>query len=285
MVEILFADRNACPLPSTRWCSFPSFSPFARPLPLERSTLELTDMLFRIGRVSITKWAIQRRRGGLAIAAVLLTVTACADDRDGTSLDPAPAEITPLDAAVQVRVGGCSLIDHLGQGSMIGARLVLTSAHVVAGGTAIGLTATDGTTASGTVVHLDPELDLALVETDRRIGRPLPIGRAGPGEVGTVVVRRDERLEPMQVGVVRPVTIRTEDIYIEGTVERPGYELEATVEPGDSGGIVVVDGRAVAVVWSRSRQDASRAWAIDPNAIADAINGTGRSVPADTHCT
>ena len=167
---------------------------------------------------------------------------------------------------------------------MIGPRLVLTSAHVVAGATAIGLTAADGSAATGTVVHLDPDLDLALVETDHDLARPLVVGRADPGDVGTVVVRRDERLQSMSVEVVRPVTIRTEDIYIQGHVLRPGYELEASIEPGDSGGVVVVDGRAVAVVWSRSRQDENRAWAIDSNAIADAIAGTGRSVPVDTHC-
>ncbi len=218
------------------------------------------------------------------LAAVLMTVTACADDRDRSVLDPMPSQVSSLDAAVQVRVSGCSLIDHLGQGSMIGARLVLTSAHVVAGGTAIELTAADGTEASGTIVHLDPDLDLALVEADHPIARPLALGRADPGDVGTVVVRRDDRLQTMSVGIVRVVTIRTEDIYIHGTVLRPGYELEATIQPGDSGGVVVVDGRAVAVVWSRSRQDESRAWAIDPNTIADTISGTGRSVPADTHC-
>jgi len=248
-------------------------------------------MLFRIGGLSMTKSTHERssHRAGItagitAIAAIVVALTGCADDRDGWLLASVPSTPSPLDAAVQVRVGGCSLIDHLGQGSMIGARLVLTSAHVVAGGTAIELTAADGTTASGTVVHLDPDLDLALVETDRQIGRPLAVGRADRGDVGTVVVRRDERLRAMQVGVVRPVTIRTEDIYIDGLVERPGYELAATIESGDSGGVVVVDGRAVAVVWSRSRQNPSRAWAIDPNAIIDAIGGNSRSVPADTHC-
>ncbi len=215
---------------------------------------------------------------------VVPSLIACTDDRDPSLFSPVRGPVSPIEAAVQVRVAGCRSIEHLGQGSMIGPRLVLTSAHVVAGGTAIDLTTADGSAASGTVVHLDPDLDLALLETDRELGRPLAIGRADPGEVGTVVVRRDDQLQPMAVGVVRPVTIRTEDIYIEGQVLRPGYELEATIEPGDSGGAVVVDGRAVAVVWSRSRQNDNRAWAIDPNAIADAISGTGRSVPVDTHC-
>ncbi len=215
---------------------------------------------------------------------VVPSLIACTDDRDHSLFSPVRGPVSPIEAAVQVRVAGCRSIEHLGQGSMIGPRLVLTSAHVVAGGTAIDLTTADGNAASGTVVHLDPDLDLALLETDRELGRPLAIGRADPGDVGTVVVRRDDQLQPMQVGVVRPVTIRTEDIYIEGHVLRPGYELEATIEPGDSGGAVVVDGRAVAVVWSRSRQNDNRAWAIDPNAIADAISGTGRSVPVDTHC-
>ena len=209
---------------------------------------------------------------------------ACRDDRDHSLLSTVGGPASPLEAAVQVRVAGCRSIEHLGQGSMIGPRLVLTSAHVVAGATAIGLTAADGSAATGTVVHLDPDLDLALVETDHDLARPLVVGRADPGDVGTVVVRRDERLQSMSVEVVRPVTIRTEDIYIQGHVLRPGYELEASIEPGDSGGVVVVDGHAVAVVWSRSRQDENRAWAIDSNAIADAIAGTGRSVPVDTHC-
>ena len=215
---------------------------------------------------------------------VVPSLIACTDDRDPSLFSPVRGPVSPIEAAVQVRVAGCRSIEHLGQGSMVGPRLVLTSAHVVAGGTAIDLTTADGSAASGTVVHLDPDLDLALLETDRELGRPLAIGRADPGDVGTVVVRRDDQLQPMSVGVVRPVTIRTEDIYIEGHVLRPGYELEATIEPGDSGGAVVVDGRAVAVVWSRSRQNDNRAWAIDPNAIADAISGTGRSVPVDTHC-
>ena len=215
---------------------------------------------------------------------VVPSLIACTDDRDPSLFSPVRGPVSPIEAAVQVRVAGCRSIEHLGQGSMVGPRLVLTSAHVVAGGTAIDLTTADGSAASGTVVHLDPDLDLALLETDRELGRPLAIGRADPGDVGTVVVRRDDRLQPMEVGVVRPVTIRTEDIYIQGHVLRPGYELEATIEPGDSGGAVVVDGRAVAVVWSRSRQNDNRAWAIDPNAIAEAISGTGRSVPVDTHC-
>ena len=219
-----------------------------------------------------------------ALAAVLVALTACMADRDGSTLTAMPSRVLPLDAAVQVRVAGCRSIDHLGQGSMIGDRLVLTSAHVVAGGTAIELTAADGSVAQGTVVHLDPDLDLALVETDHPIGRPLAIGRARRGETGTVVLRRDDRLQETVVAIIRPVTIRTEDIYIQGKVERAGYELGATIEAGDSGGVVVAHGRAVAVVWSRSRLDQRRAWAIDPNVITDAIDGIGRSVPADTHC-
>ena len=240
-------------------------------------------MLFGIARLSMMSMTTSRRRW-LCLVTAVLPLIACTDDRDHSLFSPARGPASPMEAAVQVRVVGCRSIEHLGQGSVIGPRLVLTSAHVVAGATAIELTTADGSVASGTVVHLDPDLDLALVEIDHQLGRPLAIGRADRGDTGTIVVRREDQLQPMQVGVVRPVTIRTEDIYIQGHVMRPGYELDATIEPGDSGAVVVVDGQAVAVVWSRSRQNESRAWAIDPNAIADAISGTGRLVPADTHC-
>jgi S1-C subfamily serine protease len=218
-----------------------------------------------------------------------LGLVACGDDPgrtalDPSALDPAPFGAEPMASAVALRIGGCSLVDKFGVGSMVDHRLVLTAAHVVAGGRTIEATATDGRSAGGTVVHLDPDLDLALVELDHSLGTPLVLGRAGRDDLGSVVVHRDGSFRELVVEVVRPVTIRTEDIYIRDEVERPGYELAASIVNGDSGGVVVVGGAAVAVVWSRSTIDGGRAWAIDPHPIAEQIAGRNRSIPPDTHC-
>ena len=69
------------------------------------------------------------------------------------------------------------------------------------------------------------------------------------------------------------------DIYRQGDYDRPGYELAATVEPGDSGGGVFdADGRLLAVVFASSRNHPDRAWATAARAarplLADAVDPT-----------
>jgi hypothetical protein len=86
---------------------------------------------------------------------------------------------------------------------------------------------------------------------------------------------------PVRIAAV--VTIRTEDIYLDKIYDRPGYELEAEIIPGDSGGVVVVDNRAVAVVWARSRRSDTRAWSVDAQVVADRL---ASATPVDTgRCT
>ena len=77
----------------------------------------------------------------------------------------------------------------------------------------------------------------------------------------------------------RRLTINTEDIYVEGETARPGWELEAEIEPGDSGGAVIVDGEVIGVLWARSRKYPGRSYAIDPDRAGARIDeqlGSGR---------
>ena len=73
------------------------------------------------------------------------------------------------------------------------------------------------------------------------------------------------------VTVLRRVNIRTESIYLEGKTLRPGFELEAEFQGGDSGGAIVIDGDVAAVVWARSRQFDGRWYAIDPDRGSELI--------------
>lgn len=170
----------------------------------------------------------------------------------------------PPSAAVGIVVDSCDPGDDTGSGALVGPGLVLTSAHVVAGADAIRVVR-DGQTRTAHVVAFDPEMDLAYLAVNGWDGTPWSVSSEGveAGDTGVAYVMRDGGIAKIPVAVVRRVDIRTEDIYVEGETVRPGFELEASIEPGDSGGAVVIDGRIAGVVWARSRQVDDRSYAID----------------------
>ncbi len=118
----------------------------------------------------------------------------------------------------------------------------------------------------GRIVGFDPEMDLAYLAVDGLPGLPFSVSSDGveSGDDGVAYVVRDGIIVELPVTVTRRVNIRTEDVYAEGETLRPGFELDARVQLGDSGGAIVIDGRLAAVVWSRSRRTNDRSWAIDP---------------------
>lgn len=211
----------------------------------------------------------------MVLAAIAWTVigTACADDGpgalgvDGSSISSEESgDRALLDAAVAVRVTACRPIVERGTGLVIERGRVLTSAHVVAGATSIRVFTPSGEESDAEVLAFDPLNDLAVLAVDVGLGRPLPLAVEPPTGAfdGRVVVFRQDRPVVEPIEVTRRVRINTEDIYRGDAVTRPGYELRADVRAGDSGGVVVHEGAAVAVVWSRSRVTGDRAWAIDP---------------------
>jgi hypothetical protein len=138
------------------------------------------------------------------------------------------------------------------------------------------------------VILFDPNLDLAVLRPANRIGTPLQLrpDRARAGEVGIVVLPRllgDEvDIEVADVTVVRSVDIDTTDILRDHDVVRPGFEIEGSIDPGDSGSMVVVPGGGVGIVWARSNQRANRAWAIDlPEGVIDGSTLEGPRGPVD----
>ncbi|MFW2334892.1 trypsin-like peptidase domain-containing protein [Ilumatobacter sp.] len=161
--------------------------------------------------------------------------------------------------------------------------LALTSAHVVAGGEEITVDQR-GRESTGTIVAFDPEMDLAYVAFD---GVPTAIPEVDSdhveaGDTGVAYVVRERVVTEVPVRIRRRVNIRTEDIYIEGETLRPGFELDAEIESGDSGGAVMVDGNVVGVIWARSNKYDERAYAIDAVRAADLIDeqrATGRLGP------
>jgi len=201
----------------------------------------------------------------------------------GSSASPAAsATADAAESAVQVVAVGCRSADVHGAGLMVGDGRVATVAHVVAGATRLEVRGVHGT-ATATVVYFDPVLDLAVLKVDPRLAAPVPIGDAASGDRGTVTVYRDDAPVQLTAEVRRPVQINTADIYGLGKHLRPGYELSLDIRPGDSGAVVVVGGKAVALLWATSKEAVARTWAMRASLLTAHLTD---SAPVDNgHCT
>jgi len=198
-------------------------------------------------------------------------VAASCGDEATTSPTTTPTNppTTPIgEAAVQVVANGCREAEVHGAGLMVGDGKVATVAHVVAGASSVEVRGPHGS-GPATVVYFDPVLDVAVLKVDPELASPIPIGSAAAGDDGTVIVYRDDAPVELPAHVERLVNIRTADIYGDGKHIRPGYELGLDIKAGDSGAVVVVDDRAVALVWATSRQADARAWAMRTSLVAD----------------
>lgn len=178
-------------------------------------------------------------------------------------------------SAVQIIADGCSQVDIDGAGMMVAAGRIATVAHVVAGATNITVRGLHGTSPA-TVVFFDPVNDVAVLKVDPGLAVPTAIGAAAAGDRGSVIVYRRDVPTELPAAVQRLVAIRTADIYGEGKHLRPGYELGLDIQAGDSGAVVVVDGKAVALIWARSRLAEARVWAMRTTLISGHLSAATR---------
>lgn len=172
--------------------------------------------------------------------------------------DPQAAAATRAaqDSTVEVVGDGCDVgFVNQGTGFVAGADLVVTNAHVVAG-TEEQWVQVDGESMAASVVAFDPDLDVAALRVPGLGREPLPLlqGEAARGDVGVVLgypgggsLRPDDAAV---LAVIEPIGV---DIYGEGEVRRRIYELQTTIERGNSGGpFVLADGRVAGLVFASS---------------------------------
>lgn len=196
-----------------------------------------------------------------------------ADDASETAAIDVDAAVA---AAIDVRALGCGPRLGIGTGAVIDGGFVVTAAHVVAGGREFEVIDTSLAASPATVVYFDPDLDLAVLDPDIDVGTSLPLrpSRVQQGEVARAVLPRATPdglvVEIADLTVVRRANIATTDIHLERDVERAGFEVEGSIDPGDSGAMVVTAGGGVGIIWARSNVNEQRAWAIDlPASILD----------------
>lgn len=200
-----------------------------------------------------------------ALAATSLFIgTACAPD--------------PPSAVIGIVVDSCDPGQEVGSGMIVAPGLALTAAHVVAGADEIVVRRGAHETVA-TITGFDPKMDLAYLTFDAVPTRVMPVDSTDveAGDIGLAYVVRDGEVVSVPVVIRRRINIRTEDIYIEGETLRPGFDLDAEIQSGDSGGAVVVDGRIVGVIWARSNRFDRRAYAIDPVRAGDLISEQRRT--------
>jgi hypothetical protein len=236
---------------------------------------------------------VRRRAWGLVLA---LLVGGCAGDN---AIVPAskPAASTAavtldkpaaLAAAIDVRADGCGPRIGLGSGTVINGGDIVTAAHVVAGSTSVEVIDGSGARAPAEIVLFDPDLDLAVLRPASALGTPLTIRsmEARANEVGVLVRIRElngvMKIELIDVRVIREANISTTDIYLDRKVGRDGFEIESSVDTGDSGAMVVLPGGGAGVVWARSNRVGGHAWAIDlPAGVIDGTALTAGLAPVD----
>jgi S1-C subfamily serine protease len=190
-----------------------------------------------------------------------------------------------FDAADQstVRILGqaCDRIQE-GSGFVVEGNHVVTNAHVVAGVANPEVQLQGGGEFSATTVLFNDDLDLAVLRLEEFPAPPLAfvedtLGRGTPGAVLGFPGGGDLRGD--QAAVRRSMFAVGRDIYGEDSVRRQVYELQASVEPGNSGGpFVTVDGAVAGVVFAASTTSDGVGYAITSE---EAIPEVRRAIESD----
>ncbi|HMF84474.1 MAG TPA: MarP family serine protease [Acidimicrobiia bacterium] len=173
-----------------------------------------------------------------------------------------------------------------GSGFVVGADLVVTNAHVVAGEPRTEVQTNDGRQLSATVVAFDPARDLSVLRVRNLRLFALPFADGGVGTSGAVFGHPGGgplRIAPARIA--ETVNAAGTDIYRTGRTTRRVHVLAADLAPGDSGGpLVDQQGRMVGVAFAVDPGQDSTAYALTrsevDSVLAPVLNN--RPAPADT---
>jgi S1-C subfamily serine protease len=217
-----------------------------------------------------------------------------------TGLPPAPAGPvswpTQEDAqrafdtasASTVRIVGqaCDEIQS-GTGFVVSGNYVVTNAHVVAGVDVPQVQEQNGGSQQANIVLYDPRLDLAVLYVERSPGPALELATHDVvrGTGGAVLgYPGGGNLVGGRAAVRRAIDAVGRDIYGRHEVDREVYELQATVQTGDSGGpFVLPTGVVAGVVFAASSTDRGIGYAISSiEALPDIRSAVGRTAAVGT---
>lgn len=167
-------------------------------------------------------------------------------------------------------VGGCGGVGREGTSFVVASDLVMTDAHVVAGEPDLEVVTASGNVRA-TAVLFDPQEDVAVLRVPGLDlpAVPLVAAVAQRGTLAAVVgYPEDGPLTLTPAGVAGAFTAEGRDIYGESLVDRDIYAITAAVQHGNSGSPLLVDGRAIGMVFSKSESQADTGYALRADALA-----------------
>ena len=209
------------------------------------------------------------------------------DLRPSPDIGPPPGDI-PVAAAVVARAvastvnvesSGCGGL-HEGSGFTVATDVVVTNAHVVAGGKRIRIRRPDGRLLPATIVYFDDNRDLAVLVVPGLGQQPLPIADAGEGTPGAVLGypggQNTVRVAPAIVRQDAPTVGR--DIYGGERTRRQVLFLASNLRPGDSGAALINgEGQVIGVAFAIAPDRPGTAFALDDSELRAALAAPRRS--------
>lgn len=165
----------------------------------------------------------------------------------------------------------------------VGPDIAITAAHSFVTAESASLRFTDS---SGRETTADAQLEVADLDKDIAVIRPaaplaLPweafvLGEPEIGDTVTVETYADaDGPETKQAEVLRLVSAT-----LDGEGRRAAIELEADIDPGDSGAPVLApSGRAIGMIFASSRTS-DRGWAVRSNELAEALDAYSEALAA-----
>jgi len=166
-------------------------------------------------------------------------------------------------AVVKVIASGACGASHEGTAFVIGRNEVVTNAHVIAGATLVRV---NGQRAQVRLIDIRDDLAVLSVST----GTPPVLQLINPPARGTATAvvgyPLNGPLTTTPSAFAGLITGRSGGLYGPPTFDRSLLVLNASVQPGNSGSPVFVDGRVIGIVVSRSTSQDSTAYAV-PSAV------------------
>jgi S1-C subfamily serine protease len=176
-------------------------------------------------------------------------------------------------STVKVITIGCGR-EQLGSGFFVAEHMVVTNAHVVAGGNSFSVALGDFTQPA-TLVLFDARQDVAVLRLPTLSAPALRLAQEAPQRGTPAVALGHPRGGPLTVipaVVTARFTATGPDIYDNGSLSREVVEVRADVQRGDSGGpLVVGPGLVGGIVFGASRTSADVGYAIAANSVAGEI--------------
>ncbi|MGH9088244.1 MAG: MarP family serine protease [Acidimicrobiales bacterium] len=188
-------------------------------------------------------------------------------------------------STVKILGQACGYLQE-GSGFVAAPGLVVTNAHVVAGEPATQVYV-GGVPYDATVVLFTPTFDLAVLRTAAPAGAPLTLdpSTVGHGAAGAIVgYPENGSLTVGPAAVDGVITAQGRNIYNQGTVSRQVYQVDAKVQPGNSGGpLLGGHGQVIGVVFSRSTVYTDVGYALtSPGVLSRVAQARSRTSPAST---